>query len=164
MCAHNTHTHTHTHTQFTILKCTQSVQKVWYTYIIYYTHIHCVYTAPAILNAPTCLCISYVQRMQVMFGIDTPLSSLLIKPVQRITKYPLLLRVCVCVCISSTIIIPCYFRGYTYVVLQYTALYRRTGFKCEHVIIANCDFSPSTQLLEHNVYITYSINQYVARA
>ena len=32
--------------------------------------------------------------------------------------------------------------------------YRRTGFKCEHVIIANCDFSPSAQLLERNVYIT----------
>ena len=43
-------------------------------------------------------------------------------------------------------------------------IYRRTGFKCEHVIIANCDFSPRAQLLEHNVYITYSINQYVARA
>ena len=36
------------------------------------------------------------------------------------------------------------------------------GFKCKHVIIENCDFSPSTQLLERNVYITYSINQYVA--
>ena len=43
-------------------------------------------------------------------------------------------------------------------------LYRGTGFKCEHVIIANCDFSPSAQLLERNVYITHSINQYVARA
>ena len=42
--------------------------------------------------------------------------------------------------------------------------YRRTGFKCEHVIIANCDFSPSTQLLECNVYIMHSINQCVARA
>ena len=42
--------------------------------------------------------------------------------------------------------------------------YRRTGFKCEHVIIANCDFSPSAQLLERSVYITHSINQYVARA
>ena len=41
------------------------------------------------------------------------------------------------------------------------ASYRRTGFKCEHVIIANCDFSPSAQLLERNVYITHSINQYV---
>ena len=28
---------------------------------------------------------------------------------------------------------------------------RRTGFKCEHVIIANCDFSPHAQLLERNV-------------
>ena len=27
------------------------------------------------------------------------------------------------------------------------------SFKCEHVIIANCDFSPSEQLLEHNDYI-----------
>ena len=43
-------------------------------------------------------------------------------------------------------------------------MYRRTGFKCEHVIIANCDFSPSAQLLECNVCITHSINQYVARA
>ena len=43
-------------------------------------------------------------------------------------------------------------------------IYRRTGFKCEHVLIANCDFSPSAQLLERNVYITHSINQYVARA
>ena len=42
--------------------------------------------------------------------------------------------------------------------------YRRTGFKCEHVIIANCNFSPSAQLLERNVYITHSINQYVACA
>ena len=30
----------------------------------------------------------------------------------------------------------------------------RTGFKCDHVIIANCDFSQSAQLLERNVYIT----------
>ena len=45
-----------------------------------------------------------------------------------------------------------------------STIYRRTGFKCDHVIIANCDFSPSTQLLERNVYITHSINQYVARA
>ena len=44
------------------------------------------------------------------------------------------------------------------------AIYRRTGFKCEHVIMVNCDFSPSAQLLERNVYITHSINQYVARA
>ena len=29
--------------------------------------------------------------------------------------------------------------------------YRRTRFKCEHVIIANCDFSLSVQLLERNV-------------
>ena len=43
-------------------------------------------------------------------------------------------------------------------------LYRRTDFKCEHVIIANCDFSLSTQLLERNVYITHSVNQYVAQA
>ena len=42
--------------------------------------------------------------------------------------------------------------------------YRRMGFKCEHVIIANCDFSPSAQLLERNVYITHSINQYVVSA
>ena len=64
----------------------------------------------------------------------------------------------------------------------------RTGFKCEHVIIVNCDFSPSAQLLERNIYITcirtyeraiirtqyihyaytyvhtYGCNQYVARA
>ena len=45
-----------------------------------------------------------------------------------------------------------------------TTDYRRTGFKCEHVIIANCDFSPSAQVLERNVYITHSVNQYVARA
>ena len=43
-------------------------------------------------------------------------------------------------------------------------MYRGTGFKCEHVIIANCNFSPSVQLLERNVHITHSINQYVARA
>ena len=42
--------------------------------------------------------------------------------------------------------------------------YRRTGFKCEHVTIANCDFSPSAKLLECNVYITCGCNQYVARA
>ena len=30
-------------------------------------------------------------------------------------------------------------------------IYRRTGFKCEHVIIANCDFGPCAQLLERNV-------------
>ena len=48
-----------------------------------------------------------------------------------------------------------------------TCIYHRTGFKCEHVIIVNCDFSPSVQLLERNVYmciITHSINLYVARA
>ena len=43
-------------------------------------------------------------------------------------------------------------------------MYRRTLFKCESLIIANCDFSPCAQLLERNVYITHSINQYVARA
>ena len=32
------------------------------------------------------------------------------------------------------------------------------------IIIANCDFSRSAQSLERNVYITHSINQYVARA
>ena len=43
--------------------------------------------------------------------------------------------------------------------------YRRTGFRCEHIIIiANCNFSPWVQLLERNVYIMHSINQYVARA
>ena len=48
---------------------------------------------------------------------------------------------------------------------EYTIIkYNSTGFKCEHVIIVNCDFSPSTQLLERNVYITYECNQYVARA
>ena len=36
----------------------------------------------------------------------------------------------------------------------------KTGFKCEHVIIANCDFSLSAQLLERNVYIT-RIRMYV---
>ena len=36
--------------------------------------------------------------------------------------------------------------------------YHRTGFKCEHVIIVNCDFSPSTQLLERNVYITQAFD------
>ena len=53
----------------------------------------------------------------------------------------------------------------------YIYIYSRTGFKCKHVIIANCDFSPSAQLLERNVYITrihtyvrtYGCNQYVAR-
>jgi hypothetical protein len=29
-----------------------------------------------------------------LFGSDIPLSSLLIKPIQRITKYPLLLKDC----------------------------------------------------------------------
>ena len=43
-------------------------------------------------------------------------------------------------------------------------IYRRIGFKCEHVIIANCDFSPSTQLLERNVHLMYGCNQYVTRA
>ena len=43
-------------------------------------------------------------------------------------------------------------------------IYHRMGFKCEHVIIATCDFSPSAQSLERNVYITHSINQYVACA
>ena len=31
-----------------------------------------------------------------MFGTDTPLHSLLIKPVQRIAKYPLLMKVSHC--------------------------------------------------------------------
>ena len=34
---------------------------------------------------------------------------------------------------------------------MHTYIYRRTGFKCEHVITANSDFSPSVQLLERNV-------------
>jgi len=41
---------------------------------------------------PILLC-PFFQRVQSMFGIETPLSALLIKPVQRITKYPLLLKV-----------------------------------------------------------------------
>ena len=49
-----------------------------------------------------------------------------------------------------------------YSVICYTVY--RTLFKCEHVIIANCDFSPSAQLSERNVYIPHSVNQYVARA
>ena len=36
-------------------------------------------------------------------------------------------------------------------ILPFLVIYRRTGFKCEHVIIANCDFSPCVQLLERNV-------------
>ena len=36
---------------------------------------------------------SIPQRMQSIFGLKMPLSSLLIKPIQRITKYPLLLKV-----------------------------------------------------------------------
>ena len=55
--------------------------------------------------------------------------------------------------------------------MSQVAHYRRTLFKCESLIIANCDFSPSAQLLERNVYITrirkyvrtYGCNQYVAR-
>ena len=50
-------------------------------------------------------------------------------------------------------------------------IYHGTGFKCERVIIENCDFSPSAQLLECNVihyaytYVrTCGCNQYVARA
>jgi hypothetical protein len=35
---------------------------------------------------------TYLCRMQSMFGLEMPLSSLLIKPIQRITKYPLLLK------------------------------------------------------------------------
>lgn len=35
---------------------------------------------------------SYLTRVQSLFGTVTPLSSLLIKPIQRITKYPLLLK------------------------------------------------------------------------
>ena len=34
-----------------------------------------------------------LQRVQSLFGIETPLSTLMIKPVQRITKYPLLFKV-----------------------------------------------------------------------
>ena len=37
------------------------------------------------------------------------------------------------------------------VIVKSSVHYRRTGFKCEHVIIANCDFSLCAQLLERNV-------------
>jgi thioesterase domain-containing protein len=37
---------------------------------------------------------SYLNRVSSLFGSDIPLSSLLIKPIQRITKYPLLLKDC----------------------------------------------------------------------
>ena len=37
--------------------------------------------------------ITQLQRIQFMFGTNTPLHSLLIKPVQRIAKYPLLMKV-----------------------------------------------------------------------
>ena len=43
------------------------------------------------------------------------------------------------------------------ILFRFSLAYRRTGFKCEHVIIANCNFSPSVQLLECNVYITYGV-------
>ena len=45
-------------------------------WVSYYVHVH-----------------FSVQRVQSLFVTDTPLSTLLIKPVQRITKYPLLLKV-----------------------------------------------------------------------
>uniref|UniRef100_A0A1X7TP97 Uncharacterized protein n=1 Tax=Amphimedon queenslandica TaxID=400682 RepID=A0A1X7TP97_AMPQE len=37
---------------------------------------------------------SYLTRVSSLFGTDVPLSSLLIKPIQRITRYPLLLADC----------------------------------------------------------------------
>ena len=43
-------------------------------------------------------------------------------------------------------------------------IYCGMGFKCEYVIIVNCDFSSNAQLLERNVYITYGCNQYIAHA
>lgn len=52
--------------------------------------------SPSLLPSPlppSFVSLSLFQRMQSMFGLDMPLSSLLIKPIQRITKYPLLLKV-----------------------------------------------------------------------
>lgn len=49
-----------------------------------------------------------------MFGTDTPLHSLLIKPVQRIAKYPLLMKVrgfWVCPCNYSLVAWPSEGRG-----------------------------------------------------
>ena len=39
--------------------------------------------------------------------------------------------------------------------LENIVIYHRMGFKCEHVIIAIWDFSPSLQSLERYVYITH---------
>ena len=73
--------------------------------------------------------------------------------------------VCVVLVIVLYMVLCTVLRIVLFIVLSiYVKGYRRTSFKCEHVIIANCDFSPSVQLLEHNVYITHSINQCVARA
>ena len=43
-------------------------------------------------------------------------------------------------------------------------VYRRTGFKCERVIIANYDFYSERAIIRTQCIITHSINQYVARA
>ena len=68
-------------------------------------------------------------------------------------------RACVCVCVCV-----CVREREREIMKEENAYYCRTGFKREHVIIENCDFSPSVQLLECNVYITHRINQYVGHA
>lgn len=54
---------------------------------------------------------SYLTRVQSLFGIETPLSSLMIKPIQRITKYPLLFRVSVTMVTMRVAMATCYHEG-----------------------------------------------------
>ena len=70
-------------------------------------------------------------------------------------------RVCNVLRLWRIWLIPTYRVGSLPTLYLLGTIYRRTGFKCEHVIIANCDFSPSAQLLEHMYTLRVYVRTYV---
>ena len=124
---------------YTILYCTILYCTILYCTVLYYTALYCTVLCRTILYST------------VQYSIETHNQS---APTVIVNSYHMLYYVWY----STQNAV------YKFTSAQVWNRYRWTGFKCEHVIIANCDFSPSAQLLERNVYITHSINQYVARA
>ena len=60
----------------------------------------------------------------------------------------IILYITLCICILNGVLMPLCIYGSGILILHqlFVLIYCRTSFKCEHVIIAICDFSPSAQL------------------